>query len=166
MNEAAEIKLRAERKAGEALAAMNKPKGGRRAETGDGDAPVSKSRTLEQMGIKKHQSADWQVEASVPEPEFEAHVAEARATGEPLTTAGVVRLALTSRRPPAASAATRAPSGRGFGCSWGRYGSTTTSSPGANASHQAVPRGGTATVGNRTTTASGWTLRSWVAARW
>jgi hypothetical protein len=93
MNEAAEVKLRAERKAGEALAEMAKHKGGRPSKTAYTDDAVSHPPTLAEIGVSDRQSQDWQTAATVPEPIFEDHIAEAKAAGEPLTTAGVVRLA-------------------------------------------------------------------------
>lgn len=82
-NEAAELKLRAERKAGELLAEMPKHEGGR-GKTGD---------TMSQVyGIEKHQSSRWQRIASLPEPAFEEYIASRKGESE-LTTAGVLKLA-------------------------------------------------------------------------
>jgi hypothetical protein len=69
MNEAAEVKLRAERKAGEALAEMEKARGGWAArETCDsvGESQVEKPPRLADIGITPKQSMNWQAEASVP----------------------------------------------------------------------------------------------------
>ena len=93
MNEAAEIKLRAERKAGEALALMKKHEGGRPEKTDSRRESVSAPIRLAGLGITPKQSMNWQAEASVPEPVFEAHIAETKADGKPLTTAGVVQVA-------------------------------------------------------------------------
>lgn len=91
INAAAEIKLRAERAAGEALREMEKQHGAR---TPLRDAPTeSRPPRLADIGITPKQSMHWQAEASVPEPVFEAHIEETKAEGKPLTTAGVVRLA-------------------------------------------------------------------------
>lgn len=68
MNEAAEIKLRAERMAGAALAEMQKAKPGPSPKIGNVDAPISEVPTLAEIGVTKRQSSDWQAEASVPEP--------------------------------------------------------------------------------------------------
>lgn len=62
---AAEVKLRAERKAGELLAGMEKHRGGRK--TGNTMSPVS---TLADVGVEKEQSSRWQRIAAVPEPTF------------------------------------------------------------------------------------------------
>ena len=53
---AAEIKLRAERKLGDALAGMEKNVGGRPSKTSDTMSPVS----LEDLDITKKQSSRWQ----------------------------------------------------------------------------------------------------------
>lgn len=83
-NYAAEIKIRAERKLGELLAetviAHRPPK-------------VSDHTTLTELGISRDESSRWQQMASIPEPVFEQYIAETKATSEPLTTAGVVRVA-------------------------------------------------------------------------
>lgn len=99
-NDIAEIKLRAERRAGELLAEMEKAKGnagtmaGRDSSGGfilkppEGDAP-----TLADLGISKSQSHRWQIEASLPEEIFEQYVAETKSDQEELTSAGLYRLA-------------------------------------------------------------------------
>lgn len=82
-NQCAEIKLRAERKAGEMLAADGPAHGGdRRSET------RSHGETLNGLGITKSQSSRWQSIASIPETRFEQHVAETRQANRELTTAG------------------------------------------------------------------------------
>jgi len=66
------IKVRAERKAGQMLAEMQKAKGGRPELTSDTALPVKgQPFTLAQIGIEKHQSSRWQKLAAVPETEFE-----------------------------------------------------------------------------------------------
>lgn len=90
-NDIAEIKLRAERRAGELLAA-----GGRK--PGETDKTimshnVTLSPTLEDLGISRMQASRWQLEANVPEEIFECHVAEIKAAKEELTSVGLRRLA-------------------------------------------------------------------------
>ena len=68
-NKCAEIKLRAERKAGEVLAETVSRGGDRKTGSKSHDG------TLKTLGINKNQSARWQQAASVPEAEFEAHIA-------------------------------------------------------------------------------------------
>jgi hypothetical protein len=85
---APEIKVRAERGAGDLLAAMPKNEGTKGMLTGDVHVgghvigpPTDSTRTLHDLGISKNQSAQWQEVARVPEPVFEAAVireAEAR----------------------------------------------------------------------------------------
>lgn len=78
-NEAAELKLRAERKAGELLAA-------------DPNVGKGKSDTLSHLGVERHQSSRWQRIAALPEPTFEGYIASTRGERE-LTTAGALKLA-------------------------------------------------------------------------
>lgn len=88
-NAAAEIKLRAERKAGEMLAAMEKNEGGRPGKTGDTMSPVK----IDSLGITKKQSSRWQKEAGVDEAKFESYVAECREEKKELTQSGLLSLA-------------------------------------------------------------------------
>jgi 16S rRNA G966 N2-methylase RsmD len=87
-NECAELKLRAERKAGEMLRQM--PKAVNR--------HSSSGRTLRPLGINKSQSSRWQQVAAVPEPEFEAHITETKESGIELTTASVFALRNKAKR--------------------------------------------------------------------
>lgn len=89
-NSAAEVKVRAERKAGEILAVMEKDKGGRPAKTGSTMEPVIR---LADVGVEKKQSHRWQRAASVPEEMFEKHVAATIESGKELTSAGIISLA-------------------------------------------------------------------------
>jgi N6-adenosine-specific RNA methylase IME4 len=91
-NDIAEIKLRAERRAGSLLAETGPQHGGDR---------KSKSRshaaTLKTLGITKSQSQRWQQEAAIPEQLFVRHVAQVRAQGEELTSRGLLDLARERR---------------------------------------------------------------------
>jgi hypothetical protein len=69
LNWAAEIKLRAERKAGEILIDMEKNKGGRKI-TSDSVSPVKKP-ALKDLGITNKQSSHFQQVAKTPEKKFE-----------------------------------------------------------------------------------------------
>jgi hypothetical protein len=62
-NWCAEIKIRAERRAGELL--KDDPAYGR----------GKKSLTMSDLGIDHNQATRWQTIASLPEPDFEAHLA-------------------------------------------------------------------------------------------
>lgn len=83
-NDCAEIKLGAERKAGDLLSSTTRP----------GNPQLSHDGTIGRLpeGIDRKQSSRWQAVARVPKETFEAHVAEVKAAGDELTTAGVLRL--------------------------------------------------------------------------
>jgi len=86
-NNVAEIRLRAERKAGELLAEMRSSHTTSSNRTAD-DPPV-----LRDIGISKDQSSNWQRIAAIPVETFEEHLAETKADERELTTAGLVRIA-------------------------------------------------------------------------
>jgi hypothetical protein len=92
-NRAAELKLRAERRAGQLLLAMG-------LKGGDRKSALGRARlTLDELGISQNQSKRWQKEAIVPEPEFCAFVALAQKGEIELTTASLLRLAATRYAP-------------------------------------------------------------------
>lgn len=82
-NRCAELKLRAERKAGEMLAASDIGRG-------------RKSTTLADFGIRSGQSSRWQRVAALPEADFDAYVATAFREDRELTTSGALQLARTT----------------------------------------------------------------------
>jgi hypothetical protein len=96
-NEAAEIKIRAERRLGQELMQLEKAVGGRPSEKtpdvvsgvsdGNGDSQV----TLADLGISYKQSSQWQLLAFVPQDEFDKQIAKVKAGGTELSTAGMVR---------------------------------------------------------------------------
>lgn len=86
-NHAAEVKLRAERRAGELLSRMQLVGGDRRSQR------PSDGTTLNDLGITKHQSSRWQREAAVPEQAFEHLLRETRDSQQELTTVALLRLA-------------------------------------------------------------------------
>ena len=88
-NAAAAIKLRAERKAGEMLAVMEKQKPGEYQRSQD--ATVAPS--LEELGIKKDQSSRWQRKAAVAEETFEEYLASCEADRREVTQAGLLNVA-------------------------------------------------------------------------
>ncbi len=71
-NYAAEVKLRAERRAGSLLAKLKLHGGDRREETSN------ERLTLEDVGVTKDQSSRWQLTAAVPEREFDRYVSRTR----------------------------------------------------------------------------------------
>ncbi len=89
-NQCAEIKLRAERRAGEILEDMPKNKGVRLG--GNVIVPPGGEPKLEDIGISKNQSSQWQKIASLPEDVFENHIEETKANKGELTTVGTLRL--------------------------------------------------------------------------
>lgn len=68
----AEIKLRAERRAGELLAEMNIHRGRPSAET----VESGEHQTLDQIGLSRKQSSRWQRLASIPEERFEEELSK------------------------------------------------------------------------------------------
>jgi N6-adenosine-specific RNA methylase IME4 len=93
--DAAEVKLRAERLLGELLAEMPKNKGA--AETRLHSATASPS--YAEQGIEKTAAHRWQCLAKVPTEDFESHVVQLRDAGKEITTAGALRLAKKLQQP-------------------------------------------------------------------
>jgi hypothetical protein len=87
--DAAEIKLRAERRLGDLLASVDFDKGGRPAKTNNTRLSVR----LADLGVTPMQSSRWQLEASVPEREFVEWIDNMKARDEEITGAGLRRLA-------------------------------------------------------------------------
>ncbi len=87
-NAAAEIKLRAERKAGEMLAGIDNAKPGRK-ELGNSVLPNS----LEGLGIDKMQSSRWQRASRVASDDFEAYLRNCQKNGREVTQAGLLKIA-------------------------------------------------------------------------
>lgn len=107
---AADIRIRAERRAGKLLAEMDMQKGGRPAqsassenltdsETGRSDRPVSDTPTLSELGITKDQSSAWQRLASVPDHTFEAILAGKKQEGKVPSASAVHKQATQGDRP-------------------------------------------------------------------
>lgn len=88
-NMAAEIKLRAERKAGEMLAAMEKQGPGQYQRSHD----VTVAPSLDDLGIDKMQSSRWQREAKVPEEKFAEYIATCQEANQEVTQAGLLKIA-------------------------------------------------------------------------
>jgi hypothetical protein len=83
------IRLRAERKAGQLLGQMDKAKGAREPGTNRGSTRSCEgtASTLDDLGISKNQSSQWQKMGAVPQDEFDRAMAEA----ERPTTNGILR---------------------------------------------------------------------------
>jgi hypothetical protein len=84
-NQAAELRLRAERSAGKILASM-KLRGGDRKSNGHRGRLI-----LADIGISQHQSKRWQRAAAVPEPHFVHFLEKTMESGAELTTAALLR---------------------------------------------------------------------------
>ncbi|HEY7202086.1 MAG TPA: hypothetical protein VIC57_17835 [Candidatus Dormibacteraeota bacterium] len=97
-NDAAAVRIEAQARAGELLAAM-RDSGQRQ---GDGKrshaATVS---TLDELGVSKSESSRWQQVASVPADDRRAYVEETRAAGGEVSTAGLLRHSRPSAAGPA-----------------------------------------------------------------
>lgn len=86
-NRAAEVKLRAERQAGELLSQLMLRGGDRRSK---GHCDRLK---LSDLGLTANQSKRWQMQAKVPEEVFQEHIEQTRKEGKELTSAGLMRVA-------------------------------------------------------------------------
>lgn len=93
-NMCAEIKIRAERRAGEIIKENKKNPGGQaehksyRFHDGTGRPAI-----IEELGINRMQSHYWQKIATIPEERFEQHIEQVKLAKEELTTAGVLKIA-------------------------------------------------------------------------
>jgi hypothetical protein len=85
-NQAAEVKLRAERRAGKLLAGLIKRGGDRKSTTHNEHLKLS------DLGIDHNQSARWQREAAVPDDVLEEYLAATKEDGKPITASGLLRL--------------------------------------------------------------------------
>lgn len=93
---ATEIKVRAERRAGQMLAEMPKAK----ARFTDGNTMLpsrNDAPTLETIGITKNESSRWQKLAGVPDSQFEQAVAAAKEVAGEVTTAAMLRMEKANR---------------------------------------------------------------------
>jgi phage N-6-adenine-methyltransferase len=93
-NHAAEIKLRAERKAGEMLAQLSHgDHGGDRKSSSKPENLNEFKEVIEQEEIPQSTAYKWETVAAIPEKRFEQHIAEVIETGGELTTAGLLKAA-------------------------------------------------------------------------
>ncbi len=96
---AAEIRVRAERRAGQLLSERVKSTGGdragRRPKLGGPRRrpPKNPPETLRDLGISKHESSLWQQTAAVPEEEFEALIAKRKGKKQPVSSVDVLKRA-------------------------------------------------------------------------
>lgn len=98
-NEAAEIKLRAERKAGELLGQLERGKAGRpKKNTSNGGGISEYAATLDASSLNWQSAQRLQTAATLSEERFEIHVADTKAASRELTSTGVLRLAQREAR--------------------------------------------------------------------
>jgi len=90
-NSAAEIKLRAERKAGEMLAGLERatPQMARIMSNAGRDSDYAA--VLEEIDTTRQAAARWQKIAALPDEQFEEYIAETKAERAELTTTGILR---------------------------------------------------------------------------
>lgn len=88
-NGCAEIKLRAERRAGEILKEQDKDTGGGDTSGGRRMKPPQEPPKLSDLGISKTQSSHWQQVADIPEKVFEKHISDIKIKKNELTSKGV-----------------------------------------------------------------------------
>lgn len=100
-NRVVELKIRAERRAGELLKEVPKHRGGRRS-TGNTMLPVRFK--LSDVGVTKMQSSRWQSLADIPQTKFDGFIADVIVQDGELTSTGLYRLARKLNRPTHASA--------------------------------------------------------------
>ena len=92
---ATEIKVRAERKAGQMLTEMPKNPGNLKNSSRSHDVTTTK---LEDLGITKNQSSRWQKLAAVPDDQFEQAVSAAKEVAGEVTTAAMLRIEKQNRQ--------------------------------------------------------------------
>lgn len=90
-NAAAEIKLRAERKAGEMLESRENARGKNQYEIEGGHAMLPPS--LHDLGVTKMQAHRWRTGAGVADDAFEAYLRDCQKQGREVTQAGLLKLA-------------------------------------------------------------------------
>ena len=90
-NKCAEIKIRAERRAGEILKEREKNPGTRMLGS-DIVSPPEEIETLSDIGISRKQSSRFQAIARIPEPTFEEHIAKTKSLKRELTSSDLLKL--------------------------------------------------------------------------
>lgn len=93
-NYAAEIKLRAERKAGELLAGLERATPQTAVIMSNAGHDTEYAQVLADTDTNRQQAHRWQKIAAMPEQRFEAFIENTRAAGDELTTAGALRIAV------------------------------------------------------------------------
>lgn len=102
---ATEIKVRAERKAGQMLTEMPKATGTKAQLAGRSSGghivvpPENVAKTLSEIGVTKNESSRWQKLAAVPDEQFEQAVTAAKEVAGEVTTAAMLRAAKAIESP-------------------------------------------------------------------
>lgn len=96
-NQAAEVALRAKRRAGELLRDTIPHEGGRPPTNTDTRSEI-RPPTLAELDVHEKESERWQCIAAIPQERFDRFLSEEQAAGHELTTAGAVRLARAIER--------------------------------------------------------------------
>jgi N6-adenosine-specific RNA methylase IME4 len=117
-NMCAEIKIRAERKAGTLLAEMPKAPGGQPYQnqsppTGSTKQPVAPS--YKDLGIEKTQAHRWQQSAAIPDDVVDAYIEDVKDAGEDVTSIGLRQFAARQRQPAPVNEPVPLPGGK-FSC--------------------------------------------------
>jgi hypothetical protein len=100
MNAAAEIKLRAERRAGKILLDMDLKRGRPSEEKMSHDVTFT-PKTLDELGVSRKESSRWQkIARDISDDAFEKYVAETKESEKPITTEGALRLANQAKGKP------------------------------------------------------------------
>src|SRR5262245_12006987 len=94
LNAVAELKIRAERRAGQILLEMNKNQGGKPVANVSHDARGYDSAEnaplrITELGITHSQSSRWQQIAALPDPTFETYLEDVQNAGRELTSSGL-----------------------------------------------------------------------------
>src|SRR5208283_2415404 len=92
-NQCAEIKLRAERRAGEMLNQAELNKGGRPNNLSIDTTGFDPTPTLKNLGISRDQSSKWQRISEIPEESFEDYIQTTKSKEAELTSSGALLLA-------------------------------------------------------------------------
>lgn len=101
-NQAAELKLRAERKAGQLLSGLRLHGGDRRS------SQAGRQARLDDLGISADESRRWQLLATIPERTFEKYIATTQTLGQEIAAAPLLRLARKLKKSGETLASTRA----------------------------------------------------------
>lgn len=113
-NLCAEIKIRAERKAGLLLSEMPKHDGGRPS-ANRSQAVTGLPPKLSEIGVTKMQSSRWQQAAAIPDEVVDAYIEDVKESGDDVTSLGLRMFAARNRQPEPITDAVPLPAGK-FSC--------------------------------------------------